>query len=91
MNVAQRGLVDNPTPLGNHIFVAGQEGYQDNSAAVAYDPEKAKAELDALGWKQDGQFRAKDGRQLVIRDVLYDSQSGRQVAQVAQKHWPRSG
>lgn len=84
VNVAQRGLVDNPTPLGNHIFVAGQEGYQDNSAAVGYDPEKAKAELDALGWKLNGQFRAKDGKQLVIRDVLYDAQSSRQVAQVAQ-------
>lgn len=84
VNVSQRGLVDNPTPLGNHIFVAGQDGYQDNSGVVAYDPEKAKAELDALGWKMNGQFRAKDGKQLVIRDVLYDSQSGRQVAQVAQ-------
>ena len=84
VNVTQRGLVDNPTPLGNHIFVAGQDGYQDNSAVVAYDPEKAKAELDALGWKLNGQFREKDGRQLVIRNVLYDSQPGRQVAQVAQ-------
>ena len=84
VNVSQRGLVDNPTPLGNHIFVAGQDGYQDNSAVVGYAPEKAKAELDALGWKQNGQFRAKDGKQLVIRDVLYDSQPGRQVAQVAQ-------
>ncbi|WP_313675454.1 ABC transporter family substrate-binding protein [Mycolicibacterium sp.] len=91
VNVAQRGLVDNPTPLGNHIFVAGQEGYQDNSAVVAYDPEKAKAELDALGWKLDGQFRAKDGKQLVIRDVLYDSQSGRQVAQVAQNSLAQIG
>ena len=91
VNVAQRGLVDNPTPLGNHIFVAGQDGYQDNSAVVAFDPEKAKAELDALGWKQDGQFRAKDGRQLVIRDVLYDSQSGRQVAQVAQNSLAQIG
>ena len=27
-NVSQRGLVDNPTPLNNHIYVAGQEGYQ---------------------------------------------------------------
>lgn len=91
VNVAQRGLVDNPTPLGNHIFVAGQAGYQDNSAVVAYDPEKAKAELDALGWKLDGQFRAKDGKQLVIRDVLYDSQSGRQVAQVAQNSLAQIG
>jgi peptide/nickel transport system substrate-binding protein len=84
VNVTQRGLVDDPKPLGNHIFVAGQEGYQDNSAVVAYAPEKAKAELDALGWKLNGQFREKDGRQLVIRNVLFDAQSTRQVAQVAQ-------
>jgi peptide/nickel transport system substrate-binding protein len=91
VNVAQRGLVDKPTPLGNHIFVAGQDGYQDNSAVVAFDPEKAKAELDALGWKLNGQFREKDGKQLVIRDVLYDSQSGRQVAQVAQNSLAQIG
>jgi peptide/nickel transport system substrate-binding protein len=91
VNVSQRGLVATPTPLGNHIFLAGQDGYQDNSAVVGYDPEKAKAELDALGWKQSGQFRAKDGKQLVIRNVLYDSQSGRQVAQVAQNSLAQIG
>jgi len=83
-NVSQRGLVDNPVPLNNHIYVAGQDGYQDNSAVVAYDPEKAKQELDALGWRMNGQFREKDGKQLVIRDVLYDSQTTRQVGQIAQ-------
>ena len=91
VNVSQRGLVANPTPLGNHVFVAGQQGYQDNSAVVAYDPEKAKTELDALGWKLNGQFREKNGKQLVIRDVLYDSQSGRQVAQVAQNSLAQIG
>ena len=83
-NVTQRGLVDNPVPLNNHIFVAGQEGYQDNSAVVAYDPEKAKQELDALGWRLNGQFREKGGRQLVIRDVLYDADTTKQVGQIAQ-------
>jgi len=83
-NVSQRGLVDNPVPLNNHIFVAGQEGYQDNSAIAPFDPEKAKQELDALGWRMNGQFREKDGKQLVIRDVLYDSQTTRQVGQIAQ-------
>ena len=78
-SITQRGLADNPVPLNNHIFVAGQEGYQDNSGVVAFDPEKAKQELDALGWRLNGQFREKDGRQLVIRDVLYDAQTTRQV------------
>ena len=83
-NVTQRGLADNPVPLNNHIYVAGQKGYQDNSSVVAYDPEKAKQELDGLGWKMNGQFREKDGKQLLIRDVLYDAQSTRQFAQIAQ-------
>ena len=91
VNVTQRGLVDKPTPLGNHVFVAGQEGYQDNSAPVAYDPGKAKAELDALGWTLNGEFREKDGKKLVIRNVLYDSQPGRQVAQVAQSNLAQIG
>jgi len=90
-NVSQRGLVDNPVPLNNHIFVAGQKGYQDNSAVVAFDPEKAKQELDALGWRMNGQFREKDGRQLVIRDVFYDSLPTRQIAQVAQNSLAQIG
>ncbi|MBI3226471.1 MAG: ABC transporter family substrate-binding protein [Mycolicibacterium cosmeticum] len=90
-NISQRGLVDNPTPLNNHIFVAGQQGYQDNSSEVAFDPEKAKAELDALGWKLNGQFREKDGRQLAIRDVFYDAKTTRQIAQIAQNSLAQVG
>ncbi len=62
-------------PLNNHIYVAGQEGYQDNS--IGFDPEEAKRELDALGWRLNGQFREKDGRKLIIRDVFYDAQTTR--------------
>ncbi|PEG40032.1 hypothetical protein CQY20_09030 [Mycolicibacterium agri] len=91
VNVVQRGLVETPTVLNNHIFVAGQEGYQDNSAPVAYDPEKAKQELDGLGWRMNGQFREKDGRQLVIRDVFYDADTTKQVAQVAQNSLAQIG
>jgi peptide/nickel transport system substrate-binding protein len=63
-------IVPDAKPLGNHLFVEGQAGYQDNSAVVAFDPEKAKQELDALGWTLQGNVRAKDGKQLVIRDVI---------------------
>jgi peptide/nickel transport system substrate-binding protein len=90
-NVTQRGLADNPVPLNNHVYVAGQEGYQDNSAVVAFDPEKAKEELDALGWRLNGQFREKDGRQLVIRDVLYNSLATRQFGQIAQNNLAQVG
>jgi peptide/nickel transport system substrate-binding protein len=39
----------------------------------------------------NGQFREKDGRQLVIRDVLYDSQATRQFAQIAQNSLAQIG
>lgn len=82
--VVQYGLTSDPVALGNHIYVAGQDGYQDNSAVVPYDPAEAGRELDALGWKLHGQFREKDGRPLVIRDLFYDAQGSRQFAQIAQ-------
>ncbi len=82
--VVQYGLTNNPVALSNHIYVAGQEGYQDNSRVDPYDPDAARRELDALGWKLNGQFREKDGRQLVIRDLFYDAQGSKQFAQIAQ-------
>jgi peptide/nickel transport system substrate-binding protein len=63
-------IVPDAKPLGNHLYVEGQAGYQDNSGVVAFDPEKAKSELDALGWTLQGNVRAKDGKQLIIRDVI---------------------
>ncbi|MHA0288444.1 ABC transporter family substrate-binding protein [Mycobacterium sp. C3-094] len=89
VTVAQNGLVDKPVPLNNHIYLAGQEGYQDNS--IPFDPEAAKRELDALGWRQNGQFREKDGRRLTIRDVYYDAQSTGQIGQIAQNNLSQIG
>ncbi|MCV7223599.1 ABC transporter family substrate-binding protein [Mycolicibacterium elephantis] len=89
--VTMRGLADNPVPLNNHIFVAGQKGYQDNSGVVAFNPDQARQELDGLGWRLNGQFREKDGRQLVIRDVLFDSLSTRQYGQIAQNNLAQIG
>ncbi|OBK13544.1 ABC transporter family substrate-binding protein [Mycobacterium asiaticum] len=82
--VALNGLTGDPAPLNNHIFVAGQAGYQDNS--LPYDPERAKRELDSLGWKLNpgGEFREKDGRQLVIRLLFYESPSAKVFTQIAQ-------
>lgn len=82
--VTEHGLTNNPVPLNNHIFVAGQQGYQDNSGAVEYDPEAAKRELDSLGWKLNGRVREKDGHQLIINHVFYDEPSGRQAAVITQ-------
>ncbi|MET0450563.1 MAG: ABC transporter family substrate-binding protein [Mycobacterium sp.] len=88
-DISQRGLVDAPHTLNNHIYVAGQEGYQDN--AIPFDAEAAKKDLDALGWQMNGQFREKDGRRLTIRDVFYDAQSTRQIGQIAQSNLAQIG
>ncbi len=88
-SITQRGLVDNPVPLNNHIYLAGQEGYQDNS--IGYDPDAAARELDELGWRLNGQFREKDGRRLTVRNVFYDAQSNRAAAQIAQNNLAQIG
>lgn len=59
------------TPLGNHILMANQKGYQDNAGDLGkYNPEEAKALLDEAGWRLAGDVRAKDGKQLAIRYVI---------------------
>lgn len=80
----QNGLVENPKPLNNHVFLQGQEGYRDNS--LGFDPEAAARELDALGWVRNGDVREKDGRRLVIRDVMYNDPTWVQVAQIIQQN-----
>ena len=59
------------TPLGNHIFMTNQKGYQDNSGEVGrYDPQRSRALLDEAGWRLAGAVRAKDGKELVLRFVI---------------------
>ncbi|SUA74927.1 Probable monoacyl phosphatidylinositol tetramannoside-binding protein LpqW precursor [Nocardia otitidiscaviarum] len=85
----QYGLVENPEPLGNHVYLQGQRGYRDNS--LDYDPDAAARELDALGWVREGEIRVKDGRQLVIRDVMYNNPLWVQVAKFIQEDLARVG
>ncbi|WP_054811571.1 ABC transporter family substrate-binding protein [Nocardia arizonensis] len=89
VNATLNGMVENPTPLHNHVYLQGQEGYRDNS--IAFDPAAAARELDELGWKLNGEVREKDGRRLRIRDVMYNSQGWVQVAQIIQQNLARVG
>ncbi len=80
-------IVPGVTPLGNHIFMNGQRGYQDNSQVSAYDPAEAARMLDQLGWtRQSEGIRSKNGKPLEIRDVIptqtkVSEQEARQVQQ----------
>lgn len=85
------GMVAQPKPLNNHVFVEGQDGYRDNSGPEAYDPVAAAKELDALGWQQNGDVRRKDGRKLVIRDVFYQTETWVKIAQIIQQNLARVG
>lgn len=62
-------IVPQISQVGNHIYPVGSRYYQDNSGVVAYDPQAAAAELDALGWTLDGDVRRKDGQELNLRLV----------------------
>lgn len=91
VNVVEHGLTGHPAPLNNHIYVAGQVGYENNSAPAAYSLERAGSDLDTLGWKLHGTVREKNGKQLVIRDVFFEAQSNRQIALVAQQNLAQLG
>ncbi|MBO0853794.1 MAG: ABC transporter family substrate-binding protein [Nocardia sp.] len=88
-NATENGLVADPKPLNNHIYMQGQKGYQDNS--LPYDPAAATRELDALGWKLDNGVRVKDGRKLEIRDVMYDDPTWTPIAEIIQQDLAKIG
>ncbi|MFE7717911.1 ABC transporter family substrate-binding protein [Nocardia rhizosphaerihabitans] len=88
-NAIQNGMVQDPKPLNNHVYVAGQKGYQDNS--LGFDPTAAARELDALGWKLNDDVREKDGRKLEIRDVMYNADTWISIAQIIQQNLAQIG
>lgn len=80
-------------PLGNHIFMENQKGYQDNSDGVGrYDPTGAAALLDAAGWRLRGTQRVKDGRPLEVRIVIPSQvATSRQISELLQAMLARVG
>ncbi|MGW0326798.1 ABC transporter family substrate-binding protein [Nocardia sp. NPDC003183] len=91
VNASQNGVVEDPKPLNNHIFMKGQKGYQDNSGPISFDPAAAAKMLDDLGWKLNGDVREKDGRRLEIRDVMYQQDAWVQTAQIVQQNLAQIG
>lgn len=65
-------IVPSDLLLGNHFFMPGQEGYEDNGVDYAYDPERAAKELDEQGWVlEDGAtYRTKDGQTLTFEYMM---------------------
>ena len=66
-----KGLGWKPSTLENHLLVANQKGYQDNSGKLGkYDPKAAAKLLDEAGWKLSGKTRKKGGQELSLRFVV---------------------
>ncbi|WP_246843061.1 ABC transporter family substrate-binding protein [Allokutzneria sp. NRRL B-24872] len=63
-------IIPDAKPLNNHIYVEGLKDYKDQGQLVALNKDQAAKELDELGWKLDGATRKKDGKELVVRDVI---------------------
>jgi peptide/nickel transport system substrate-binding protein len=82
-----------PEPLNNHIFVANQRGYRDNSGELGrYDPERAAQLLDEAGWRLEDGVRRKDGQALEIKCVIQSTvQASRQEAELIQNTLARIG
>ncbi|WP_431680253.1 ABC transporter family substrate-binding protein [Kitasatospora sp. KL5] len=57
-------------PLGNHLLVAGQDGYRDNSGALG--SAAAGALLDKAGWTSSDGTRSKDGKKLALTLLVPD-------------------
>jgi len=71
------------TPLGNHIYMTTQKGYQDNSTALPFDTAAAAKLLDDAGWKLQGDTRVKDGKPLSLRLPLAPGSSvGQQISEL---------
>ncbi|MGV9307849.1 ABC transporter family substrate-binding protein [Nonomuraea sp. NPDC003727] len=72
--ITQSDLKDLDWPvqvLNNHLYMNTHKGYVDNSGELGkYNPEKAKQLLDAAGWKMEGDYRKKDGKELELRFVV---------------------
>ena len=77
-DVTQRGLVDKPAAAEQPHLRRRPEGLPGQQRRGGLRPGEGQGRNSTrLGWRINGQFREKDGRQLVIRDVLYDAQTRR--------------
>ncbi|NNG18262.1 ABC transporter family substrate-binding protein [Naumannella sp. ID2617S] len=65
------GIEFNAAPLGNRVFLTGQDGYVDNAARLELtrDLDAARSVLDKAGWKEKDGTRSKDGRALQVNLV----------------------
>ncbi|KAA2262863.1 ABC transporter family substrate-binding protein [Solihabitans fulvus] len=78
-------ITPDPKTLGNHIFLIGAKEYKDNSSVAKFDAAAANKALDDLGWKKEGDFRKKDGKDLKLRYIITAGNNiSQQISQLSQ-------
>lgn len=68
--IARAVLGNGSGALGNHLYLSNHAGHRDNSTVVAYHQDRARADLDAAGWRLAGATRRREGRELALRLVV---------------------
>ncbi|MEU9075010.1 ABC transporter family substrate-binding protein [Kitasatospora sp. NPDC048538] len=96
IKIANNGVPVEFKPLGNHILMPNQAGYQDNSGEWArFDLAAARKLLDEAGWKDagGGQPRTRDGKPLELHWVVNDATPQAQIdlATAAAAMWQAAG
>ncbi|MFJ2189625.1 ABC transporter family substrate-binding protein [Kitasatospora sp. NPDC087861] len=96
IKIANNGVPVQFKPLGNHILMPNQAGYQDNSGEWAtFDLAAAKKLLDDAGWKEagSGQPRTKDGQSLELHWVINEATPQTQIdlSTAAAAMWQAAG
>lgn len=80
-------------PQATSIIASSALGYKDNSAKLAFDPDKAKALLDEAGWSVGSHgLRQKDGKDLVL--TAYESlpqPQNKETLQLVAQQWGKVG
>jgi len=81
-----------PSRAVNAPFLVGQVGYDSGTLQLGYNPENAKAILEAEGWKtgKNG-IRYKDGKPLTIVISSADSPEYTNVLRTVKKQWKKIG
>jgi peptide/nickel transport system substrate-binding protein len=67
--------------------------YNANQGVREYDPNNAKALLEAAGWNvpEGSKFRQQDGRNLSVRLLIADNQVNQELAKVIAEQWANIG
>ena len=85
----QNGMVQDPQPLDNHVYLRGQQGYQDNAPPSTPTPPTPNSTPSA--GSATATCARRTGAQLEIRDVMYNSQTWVQIAQIIQQNLAQVG